>query len=347
MEILRAFQTWAAATNINIGLTADGGANFGTAGAYQSDGRFGDIRIGGTRLHPSALANAMIVSPDNGTWSGDVLFNTAVRYGAGGYDLFTVALHEAGHVLGLEHSDDPNSVMSERYIGTRTGLSASDLATVRSYYGGPRQADGFDRQRANDTRSAATAVTVSGNFTLTGDLTTAADADWYAFRVPAGGRSFTARLTTAGISLLAAELTVVDAAGRVVGTAEATDPIAGNLRVNVTADTGGTYYLKVSSATDGPFGVGRYQLSVVGLGGEMSVVTPAGVEPAPAGSAANMAPPSDEQPVLASGTLTRSANQSRFTLNMVSSGLFRLETEAAANAPGVEFITEVFDADGN
>ena len=43
---------------------------FGSAGAFQSDARFGDVRIGGTPLDPAALANAMIVSPGNGTWSG-------------------------------------------------------------------------------------------------------------------------------------------------------------------------------------------------------------------------------------------------------------------------------------
>src|SRR5262245_15961836 len=44
-EILRAFQTWAATTNLNVGVVADGGQALGTGGAVQGDGRFGDIRI--------------------------------------------------------------------------------------------------------------------------------------------------------------------------------------------------------------------------------------------------------------------------------------------------------------
>ncbi len=343
-EILRAFQTWAAATNVNIGLRGDSGMNFGTSGAYQGDSRFADVRIGGTRLDPSALANAMIVSPDNGTWSGDVLFNTAIRYavggGSGGYDLFTVALHEAGHVFGLEHSDDPLSVMSAHYYGARTGLSASDLATVRSYYGGARRADTFDRLAANNTRSAATGVTVSGNFSLTGDLTTTTDADWYSFRLPAGGRSFDVRLLTTGLSLLTARLTVVDASGREVGTAVATDPTSGDLRLTVNADAGGQYFLRVTSASSDVFGVGRYKLVVSGLGGETTVINPDGA------ASTNIAPPPADSPVLAAGTLTKSVNQHQFSLSLATSGLLDLSAESTANVSGVELIVEVFDASG-
>ena len=343
-EILRAFQTWVAATNVNIGLGADTGASFGSSGAYQGDARFGDIRIGGTRLDPSALGNAVIVSPDNGTWSGDVLFNTSIGFstggGRGGYDLFTVALHEAGHVFGLEHSDDPNSVLSERYVGVRVGLSASDLATVRSYYGGARRADAFDLAGANGTQASAWAIRAAGNFTLTADLTTAADADWYSFAVPAGVRSFGVKLETTGLSLLTAGLSVVDASGRVVGTATATDPTRGDLTINVTSATSGPYYLRVESASADVFGVGRYRLTVTGLGGTTTDVTPAA-----GGQAVSMTPPAD-QPVLSSGTLTRSANQSQFTYDMPSSGLLNLSAEATANTSGVDVIVEVYDANG-
>src|SRR5437763_15831692 len=44
--ILRAFQTWADYTNINIGLIGDSGLPLGTNGSPQSDPRFGDFRIG-------------------------------------------------------------------------------------------------------------------------------------------------------------------------------------------------------------------------------------------------------------------------------------------------------------
>src|SRR4051812_29787369 len=49
-EILRAIQTWAVNANVNVGLVADNGADFGVGGAFQGDPRFGDIRVGAKTL---------------------------------------------------------------------------------------------------------------------------------------------------------------------------------------------------------------------------------------------------------------------------------------------------------
>lgn len=344
-EILRAFQTWAAATNVNIGLSLDTGAAFGTSGAFQGDSRFGDIRIGGTQLDPSALGNAVEVSPSNGTWAGDVVFNTAVAFstngtGWGGYDLYTVALHEAGHVFGLDHSTEPGSAMSESYQGVRIGLSPGDLATVRSYYGGPRQPDAFDLAGSNDTQATASVISGGGNFTLTADLTTNSDVDWYAFNVPTAG-PLTARLKTSGVSLLTGRLSVVDASGKVIGSAMATDPTRGDLTVTLTAAAAGKYFLKVDSAATDVFGIGRYQLSVSGLGGTTVSVAP------PNFGSGSTATPTADQPVLAAGTLTRSASQSQTTYTMSTSGLFGLSADASSNVSGASLIVEVYDANGN
>src|SRR5262245_65332781 len=51
-EVLRAFQTWASYTNVNIGLVSDAGQPFGSNGAVQGDGRFGDVRVGAAPLSP-------------------------------------------------------------------------------------------------------------------------------------------------------------------------------------------------------------------------------------------------------------------------------------------------------
>ncbi len=69
--------------------------------------------------------------------AGDVHFNDELQWGAsqvGAYDVFSSALHELGHALGLNHSSDPDSVMYPSYQGFVAGLSASDIQTVRELY---------------------------------------------------------------------------------------------------------------------------------------------------------------------------------------------------------------------
>ena len=51
-----------------------------------------------------------------------------------GVDLFSVALHEAGHALGLAHSTDPSAVMYP-YYRQQTGLTSDDITAIQSLYG--------------------------------------------------------------------------------------------------------------------------------------------------------------------------------------------------------------------
>jgi hypothetical protein len=49
-------------------------------------------------------------------------------------DLFSVALHETGHALGLGHTSNPGAVMYP-YYRMQTGLTSDDIAGIQALYG--------------------------------------------------------------------------------------------------------------------------------------------------------------------------------------------------------------------
>ena len=50
-------------------------------------------------------------------------------------DVLTVAIHEIGHTLGLDHSRDENAIMYAAYFGPRRSLSSDDVAGIQALYG--------------------------------------------------------------------------------------------------------------------------------------------------------------------------------------------------------------------
>jgi hypothetical protein len=294
LAVLRAFQSWAEYADINLSVVADGGQAFGTAGAPQGDARFGDVRLAAYAMATDAVALGTPYAPTAGTWAGDVKLNSAVTFGPGGHDLFSVMLHEAGHVFGLDHGDDPGSAMCEQYLGPRTGLSADDIARLQALYGA-RTPDRYEGAAGNNTPATATRLTlVTGlngelSQTVAGDLTTRTDRDVYAFRTTLTLGGVVVRLRTADVSLLAGAVTVYDAAGRVVASAAARDALSGDLELRFNAPALSTYYVAVEGATADAFAVGGYELDVVqlpavsgllgGLTGALGQVTAPLVEP--------------------------------------------------------------------
>jgi len=211
-QILKAFQTWAVQSNLNIGMVADGGQPNGAAGGPSGDSRFGDIRVGGlAQPQATGLVETSPFSVLSGTWSGDSIINTAALFSAGGmsgtYDLFTAYLQEAGHVFGMDNSSDPTSVMFEQYQGVRPGLNADDVAGVQSLYG-LRQPDQYEGTTGNDSLGAATSLYIGSGVQVGGDITTLQDADYYQLSGLQSGSSVSIRLQTQGVSLLQGRITL-------------------------------------------------------------------------------------------------------------------------------------------
>jgi hypothetical protein len=266
-EVLRAFQTWAVNANINIGLVSDGGQPLGTAGASQHDPRFGDIRIGAQPMAASALSISVPNDPAvSSTLTGDVLINTADNFS--NLDLFSVMLHEAGHVFGIGDSSDPSSPMYSNYQDN-TQLTSADIAALQALYG-TRAPDPHEGSGGNNTIGTATTIQFPGGYTGTtplvvyGDISTNKDVDIYAVRPPSGySGPLTVRLQSAGISLLAPHLSLLDANGNILADAQAASDMGDVVTLHLNqSNPNATYYIKVQGATSDVFGIGSYGVAV-------------------------------------------------------------------------------------
>lgn len=269
-EVLRGFQTWAASANINIGVVRDGGQSLGSSGAVQGDDRFGDIRIAAAPMTNDVLASSSPFNWTGTTLNGDVLFNSNESFRVGSvantYDIYSIALHEAGHVFGLDHTDRADSVLGEAY-SYHHGLYAADIAAIRAIYG-VRSPDANEGALGNDTSASATSLQSSGltgRVVGSGDLTTLTDVDYFKFSTlpTLGLTSVTVKLQAAGLSLVTPRVTVYNSAGQIVAHGVSTNPLSNDVSLKFTnAPLGGTYRVKVEGANDDVFGIGAYHLTV-------------------------------------------------------------------------------------
>jgi hypothetical protein len=275
VAILRAFQTWAVNSNINIGVVTDNGQGLGTTIPDGGSANTGDIRIGAYAQTPEVLALNTPYNVLSDAWQGDLLFNSAKPFSIGGanntYDLFSVSLDEAANIFGLADNTDVTSARFGSYQGVRTGLNASDVAAIQQLYGGPRNPDGYEGEMGNDSSdSAFTLVTTpyQGNpnqymAAADGDVTTNYDVDYYAIQTLSDTTSLSVLLQTSGHSLLVGRVSVYDSDGNLIATAAGSDPLHGDASLTVTqVNPNSTYYVRVEGATQDVFGIGSYALRV-------------------------------------------------------------------------------------
>lgn len=134
-EILRAMHSWTAIANVQFTAGVNSAASSTVAIEFGTS-----VNDDPTPFDPAGniLAHTYYPDPPNPEpIAGDMHFNPAVNWNVGAdTDIYTVALHELGHSLGLGHTDNPADVMYPYYrFGAQ--LSANDIAGVQSLYGAP------------------------------------------------------------------------------------------------------------------------------------------------------------------------------------------------------------------
>lgn len=305
-QLALALATWQSVANVNIAQVPDSALSFGTPGKSQGDPRFGDIRVGGYNYSAgrdtTTLAQTYFPPPQGSTEAGDLEINTNMNFsiGGAGYDFFSVMLHETGHSLGLEHSQNPESIMYYRYQGVRTGPQAVDIAGMQSIYG-PRTRDAYQSQGRGINWGSAIDVTANlgtARQTTLGNvsLTNIGDVEYFSVVAPnIPGATLQVVASATNMSLLSPKLSLFDASGRLLGASANPSAWSNTVSVNTSQVVPGQrYYAVVTGATSDAFAVGSYQFGVTFTGGTQShnpsspppqIVTPSvPIAPAPNGA---------------------------------------------------------------
>ena len=132
-EILRAFNQWSNVAQVNFvsGTNAQARRTVNVLFAHRAHGDpFPFDGPGGVLAHTFYPA-----PPNPEPIAGDMHLDDDERWQIGANtDVYTVVLHEAGHALGLVHTDNPADIMYPYYrLGKQ--LSSGDIGIVQSLYG--------------------------------------------------------------------------------------------------------------------------------------------------------------------------------------------------------------------
>lgn len=271
--LAKAAAAWEQQANVNLVQVSDDGVADGSGSYVQGDPNMGDIRIGAIPLPAGDLASTFLLPPTgNSSASGDIMFNSNVSWSPStGYDLLTVALHEMGHALGMDHSTVTTAEMYGTYNSVKPALTSDDIAGIQSIYGAP-----VVGPNASYTSATAIALNGSAQAVVTGlDIASASNTNWFTVTVPSNtSGTLAVTMQSSSLSSLEPKLTLYDSGLHGLAAAGATT-YGGTATVTLTGVTAGqTYYIKASADVNGPGAAGAYGLNVNAGTGTMSAIAP-------------------------------------------------------------------------
>ncbi|AGA31074.1 putative Zn-dependent protease [Singulisphaera acidiphila DSM 18658] len=265
-QFRKAAAIWQAVAGFNIVEVPDNGAPIGGVGNQQNDPRFGDIRIGGTAMHPAYLGYSLLPPPINGgPDAGDIVMNTAQSWKINNdYDILSVAIHEFGHSLGMGHSDIVAANMYTYYAWMKQSLQPDDIAGIRNIYGGV-PADPTNNATAATAIDLTPLIDGQGRMSYNaGYVTSFSNFEWYKITVPSTTTgTMKVTMQSSNLSSLSPRLNVINSSLVGVGQAIAQNVYGATVTYTVTGVTPGqTYYILAQSAQTGPGSNGAFGLLV-------------------------------------------------------------------------------------